>query len=147
VTLLVSAMMFLPAPPLDREDIPAERVTIPLAPLTFLSCFAGIVVGFLGAGNFAFVPLLIYLFKVPTRMAIGSSLFIAMLNTLSGFFGKLITGQIPFLMSLAVVLGAGIGALGGEWIHSRVSPRFLRYTYAGMVGLITVRIWITLLVG
>ena len=72
----------------------------------------GIVVGFLGAGNFVFVPLLIYILRVPTRIAIGSNLVIAVLSTSSGFLGKLLTGQIPFLMTLAVVIGAGLGGPG-----------------------------------
>ena len=75
----------------------------------------------------------------------GSTLVIAVLSTSSGFLGKLLTGQIPFLMALAVVTGAAFGALGGEQSHSRVSPRALRYVYAGMVGLITVRVWVTIL--
>jgi len=145
VTLLAAGMMFLPAPSADRENISVERVVVPLVPLSVLSGATGIVVGFLGAGNFIFIPVQIYLLKVPTRIAIGSNLAIAVLSTFSGFFGKLITGQIPFLMTVPVVIGAGLGALAGEWSHGRVSPRFLRYVYAGVIGLITVRVWITLL--
>lgn len=145
VTLLAAAMMFLPPPPGVREDTPPEKITIPPLPLAVLAALTGMVVGFLGAGNFLFVPLLIYVFKVPIRMAIGSNLVIAGLSTFSGFVGKLLTGQVPFLMALAVVLGAGLGALGGERAHSRVSPRMLRYLYAGVIGLIAVRIWLTLL--
>ena len=145
VTLLAAGMMFLPAPSADRENISVQRVVVPLVPLSILSGATGIVVGFLGAGNFIFVPVQIYLLKVPTRIAIGSNLAIAVLSTFSGFFGKLITGQIPFLMTVPVVIGAGLGALAGERSHGRVSPRFLRYVYAGVIGLITVRVWITLL--
>lgn len=145
VTLLAAAMMFLPGPSLEQEQISVERVVLPMVPLALFSCVTGIVVGFLGAGNFVFVPLLIYVLKVPTRIAIGSNLVIAVLSTSSGFLGKLLTGQIPFLMTLAVVFGAAFGALGGEWSHNRISPRVLRYVYAGMVGMITVRVWITLL--
>jgi uncharacterized membrane protein YfcA len=83
--------------------------------------------------------------KVPIRMAIGSNLIIAVLSTFSGFVGKLLTGQVPFLMALAVVLGAGLGALGGERSHGQVSPHMLRYIYAGVVGLISIQIWLTLL--
>jgi len=145
VTLLAAAMIFLPAPSTDRENIPVESVIVPLVPLSILSGATGTVVGFLGAGNFIFVPLQIYVLKVPTRIAIGSNLVIAVLSTFSGFLGKLITGQIPLLMTLAVAAGAGLGALAGERSHGRVSPRVLRYVYAGVIGLVAVRIWITLL--
>lgn len=145
VILFVAAMMFLPAPSVERELVPAGKITVPMVPFAAVSCATGVVVGLLGAGNFVFVPLLIYVFKVPTRIAIGSSLFIAMLNTLTGFLGKLLTGQIPFLLALTVVLGASLGALAGERSHSFLSPRALRYFYAGMVGVILLRVWLTLL--
>jgi uncharacterized membrane protein YfcA len=145
VTFFAGGMMFLPEPPVERELIPAGKLVVSPVPLALLSCLTGIVVGFLGAGNFIFIPVLIYVLKVPTRISIGSNLVIAVASTFSGFFGKLLTGQIPFLMALAVVVGASAGALAGERIHARVSPRVLRYVYAGMVGVITLRIWITLL--
>jgi uncharacterized membrane protein YfcA len=71
----------------------------PLAPvlLSLCSLIIGILIGFLAAGNFVFVPLLIYVLKVPTRIAIGSSLFVAMMNTCSGFLGNLVTGKYPGL--------------------------------------------------
>lgn len=145
VTLLAAATMFLPGPSLEREQIPLGKVVVPRLPLAVLSSMTGVVVGFLGAGNFVFVPLLIYVLKVPTRIAIGSNLVIAVLSTLSGFLGKLLTGQIPFLMAVAVVIGASVGALAGEQCHSRVSPPVLRYVYAGVISLAAIRIWITLL--
>ncbi len=145
VPLVAAAMMFLPEPSGDREETPVEKVIVPMVPLAVLSSAKGVVVGFLGAGNFLFVPLLIYVLKLPTRIAIGSNLVIAVFTTFSGFVGKLLTGQIPFLMALAVVIGAGLGALAGEWSHRRVSPPVLRYVYAGVIGLVAVRIWITIL--
>ena len=145
IALLAAAMMFLPRPSEAQEDIPVEKVVVPLIPLGILSGIKGIIVGFLGAGNFVFVPLMIYVLKVPTRIAIGSNLVIAVLTTFSGFVGKLITGQIPFLLTLPVVLGACLGALVGEWSHGRVSPRALRYVYAAVIGTVALRVWITLL--
>jgi uncharacterized membrane protein YfcA len=146
VTLLAAGMMFLPEPSRDREEIPVENVVVALRPLAVLSCATGTVVGFIGAGNFIFVPLLIYVLKVPTRIAIGSNLVIAAMSTFSGLLGKLITGQVPFLMALAVVGGAAVvGALIGERTHGQASPRVLRYVYAGVIGLVGIRIWITLL--
>ena len=145
VALLAAAMMFLPSPSEDQENFPVERVVVPLIPLGILSGLKGVVVGFLGAGNFVFVPLMIYVLKVPTRIAIGSNLVIAVATTFSGFLGKLITGQIPFLMTLPVLLGAGLGAVSGEWSHGRVSPKALRYVYAAVIGTVALRVWITLL--
>jgi uncharacterized membrane protein YfcA len=145
VTLLVAAMMLLPAPTPHREDTPADQVRVPLIPLAVLSLVAGLAIGFLGAGNFIFVPLLIYIMKVPTRVAIGSSLFIAMSNTFFGFLGKLMSGQIPHLEALAVVAGATIGAVAGEWCHRRTPIAILRYIYACMLAVIALQAWAHLL--
>jgi uncharacterized protein len=145
ITVLVLGMMFLPAPDQAQEDLAQDRLTVALLPLTLCSLAAGVLIGLLGAGNFVFVPLLIYVLKVPTRIAIGSSLFIAMMNTSSGFLGKLLTGQIPLLLASSVVAGAAIGALIGEKLHSRISTQTLRQIYGVMVAIIAARVWITLL--
>lgn len=145
ITLAVAAMMFFP--PLSRSQEQSSRhgLNLPMVPLSLCALFTGVTIGFLGAGNFVFVPLLIYVMKVPTRTAIGSSLFIALMNTAFGFTGKFLTGQIPIPEAATVVLGAAVGALIGEKIHGKLSGQTLRYLYATLVGLITLRIWLTIL--
>jgi uncharacterized protein len=143
INLCVLLLMFLPGPQHDEGENSTEKVYVPAGPLIFLSLAAGAVIGFLGAGNFVFVALLIYVFKIPTRIAIGTTLFIALMNTATGFAGKLISGQIPPL-AIAVIIGAGLGALAGEQAHRRVSASTLRIVYAIMVLLITIRVWLTL---
>jgi len=145
VTLIVGAIMLLPGPTPAQEIVSVDQVIVPLRLLAAISVLAGLIVGFLGAGNFVFVPLLIYILKVPTRIAIASSLFIAMINTFFGFMGKLVTGQIPLLLAVAVVVGSTLGALLGEKIHSHTPTHILRYLYAGTVGCIALRVWLTLL--
>jgi uncharacterized membrane protein YfcA len=144
MTLCVSLILFLPGPATDDDRRSAETVSVPQLPLALCSLATGVFIGFLGAGNFVFVPLLIYIFKVPTRVAIGSTLFIALINTATGFLGKLITGQIP-LIAVVVVLGAAIGALTGEKAHRLASTRLLRVIYATMVFLVTIRVWLTIM--
>ncbi len=113
-------------------------------PLGICSLLAGVVIGFLGAGNFAFVPLLIFLFKVPTRVAIGSTLIIGVMNSTTGFIGKLATGQIPLLVASVVVVAAGLSALIGERVHRVVPTAVLRKIYAILVGAIALTVWITI---
>jgi uncharacterized membrane protein YfcA len=142
VTLLVMAIMLMPAPPGSQDEIPADRITLPTIPLSFLSIITGMLAWLLGAGNFVFPPLLIYILKIPTRIAIGSSLIIALINTSAGFLGKLLTGQIPFLIALVVALGAATGAITGERAHRRLSSGVLRKIYAVLVSLIAITVWI-----
>lgn len=145
ITLFVAAIMLMPGPSGNQDNVPADRVTVPTIPLSIFSIVTGVLAGLLGSGNFIFPPLLIYVLKVPTRIAIGSSLTIALINTSAGFLGKLFTGQIPFLLTLFVVLGAAIGALAGERVHRLVSTVMLRQIYAALVALIAIRVWLTIL--
>jgi uncharacterized membrane protein YfcA len=146
VTVLAGAVMFLPGPSIESENRGPESVAVPTASLTAISLSVGVVVGLMGAGNFLFVPLLIYVLKIPTRVTIGSALAIHVLNGLAGFAGKLITGQVPLGMTMAVLLGAAVGALAGEKIHGRVSPRVLRYAYAGVIAIVALRVWSAILI-
>lgn len=145
VTIIVVLIMLLPAPQAAEEQSAVENVSVHRLSLALISLLAGLVIGFLGAGNFILVPVLIYLLRVPTRIAIGSSLLIALMNTTSGFLGKLITGQVPFLLATLVVAGAMLGAVAGERVHRRLSSGRLRQIYAAMVVLIAVRVWLTIL--
>jgi len=145
VTLMVVCVMLLPAPRNPRDENAVDHVIVPRLTLSICSLLTGVVIGFLGAGNFVFVPILIYLLGVPTKIAIGSSLFIALMNTASGFLGKLITGQIPLFAATLVVGGATVGALAGEQVHRRLSSLTLRRVYAVLVVLIAARVWLTIL--
>ena len=142
VTVMVVVIMLLPVPAGDEDMVIGAVPTLPLA---VYSSLTGIVIGFLGAGNFIFVPILIFLLRVPTRIAIGSNLVVAVMSTASGFLGKLVTGQIPFLAAILVVTGAMIGALAGERAHRHLSGGALRRIYATLVALIAIRIWLTIL--
>lgn len=144
VTALVLLLMFLPAPDSSQDNLPAAQVSVPTVHLSIGSFATGLVIGFLGAGNFIFVPLLIYVLKVPTRIAIGSALLAGLMNSAAGFIGKLVTGQIPLLTAGVVIGGAAISALAGEWVNRRLSVRILRQIYAIMVGGIAIRVWLTI---
>jgi uncharacterized protein len=144
VTLMVVLIMLLPALSQGAEETTVDQVVVPMLPLSFFSLSTGLVIGFLGAGNFIFVPLMIYILRVPTRIAIGSSLVIALMNTASGFLGKLITGQIPLLATAWVVAGATLGPVAGERVHRQLASVVLRRIYAVLVALIALRVWLTI---
>lgn len=145
VTIIAGMVMFLPAPSAQKEAATLGTVSVPSLALGVIALCVGVVVGLLGAGNFLFVPLLIYVLKIPTRISIGSSLIIFVVNGFAGFLGKLVTGQIPLLMSTAIIAGASLGAFAGEKCHSRASPVLLRCVYAAVVVIVGLRVWLTLL--
>jgi uncharacterized membrane protein YfcA len=81
----------------------------------------GILIGMVGAGGgFLFIPVLLFIAKLPMRKAVGTSLLIIALNSLIGFTGDIGNHAIDwrFLIgftSLAVV-GIFIGIYSAKWI-------------------------------
>lgn len=118
LALLSSGLLFLPY----KEDI--EKIELKEVRFNRALAFAiGLVVGLLGGiigqgGAFLLIPMMLYLLRIPTRIALGSSVAIAFLSALAGFIGKWGTEQIPFLMAINLALGAVLGAqVGGIVIN------------------------------
>jgi uncharacterized protein len=106
----------------------------------------GLGAGLVGAGGaFLLVPLLMGVVGVPIRIGIGTSLAITATSAVTGFVGKLITGQIPWgpavLVALAAVPGAQLGALASR----RLSGHRLRSLLFLIVLLTAARVWWDLL--
>ena len=93
------------------EDVHFNK---PLAAAVSLAigCFGGMV----GApGAFLYIPVMIYLLGLPTRIVIGSTLGIVLLGAITGTIGKMVTGQIIWPYAIALVIGTVPGAqLGGR---------------------------------
>jgi uncharacterized membrane protein YfcA len=83
--------------------------------------------------------------EVPTHIASGSSPIIAMINFFRHLSCKLLIDQIPFLLTFIVVVGAALGAIGGERVYRQLSRATLRRIYATLVTTIALRVWLTLL--
>lgn len=79
----------------------------------------GALTALIGAGGgFVIVPALVYLAGVPVKQAIGSSLLIITLNSLSGFAGSI--GLVPIDWSLVGIF-TGVAAVGAI-IGARLNP-------------------------
>jgi uncharacterized membrane protein YfcA len=72
--------------------------------------FAGVLIGLLGIGGGVFLlPLMIYLFGMPTRMAVGTSLFSILFTSIYATFTHALQGNVDPLVVLFPLLGAAIG--------------------------------------
>ncbi|MBI4339190.1 MAG: sulfite exporter TauE/SafE family protein [Chloroflexi bacterium] len=102
----------------------------------------GLTAGMVGVGGgFITLPVLHRIFGVPLRVAIASALAMSWFGAFAGFLGKAITGQVPLLLSVAVVLGAAPGAWLGAWISTRLSRHSLRYLFVALLVLIALSLW------
>lgn len=99
-----------------------------LAPVAFA---VGLLTGLVGiGGGFLVVPALVVLGRVPMKQAVGTSLLVIALNSLSGFAGYLGTVNVPwnFMASFTAVSVAGI--LAGTWVVRFVSQPVLKRAFA-----------------
>jgi uncharacterized protein len=91
----------------------------------------GVLTGLVGVGGgFAVVPALVLLGKTPIKEAIGTSLLIIALNSVTGFLGYL--GQVDLNWGLigSFIAAASLGTTGGAYLSQFVQASQLRKGFA-----------------
>jgi len=138
-------MLLLPVTPRDElaADIRADpKVAIPIA--LVLGFFGGLV----GIGGLAFIiAALVYLLRVPARIAIGSSLGIGLFATVAALIGKAATAQIDPPLAAIVFVSALFASPVGAAVSVRTQPRALLAILAVIVMLAAIRIAFTAVTG
>jgi uncharacterized membrane protein YfcA len=105
---------------------------------TLLVIFEGALIGFLtglvgAGGGFLIIPALVFLTGLPFKTAVGTSLFIIAINSLSGFIGDVINHRMdwPFLLSITSL--AIIGILIGNTFQKKISALKLRKAFGWFI--------------
>jgi len=108
----------------------------------FLVIVEGMLIGFLtglvgAGGGFLIIPALVFLTGLPFKTAVGTSLFIIAINSLTGFAGDLLNHSMdwPFLLSITALAVSGI--LLGHFFSRRIAAFYLRKAFG----------WFTLIIG
>lgn len=103
---------------------PVADVKISLWVLMVVGLFTGYMAGTIGVGGFIGVPAMIYIFGIPTAVATGTELFLAMFM---GAFGALnyayegfVDIRLVALLYLGSLLGIYIGAYGTKVVKEKV---------------------------
>lgn len=135
-----SVLMFIPRSYL-KDDLTEDKVVFhkPTAILT------GIVIGFLlgmvgQGGAFIIIPILLYVLKIPLRVAFGSTLAIGLFSATAGLAGKIATGQVPFYMSVALLSGAIPAARLGGIVSKKTGTQFLRWLLSFIISATAIKI-------
>lgn len=111
-----------------------------------LALGVGLLAGTVGAGGgFLLIPLMLYVLHIPPRIAVGSSLAIALAGATTGLAGKLATGQVPAWPALALVAGALPAAQLGAAASRRLKAGQLRLMLALLIGAVAVKMWLEIL--
>lgn len=144
MALFATVLMYLPKDPKD-DGITVEEITFNKYLAVLIALTVGILGGIVGQGGaFILIPLMLYALKIPTRIALGSSVGIAFLSALAGFIGKWSTGQIPFLMAIVLVAGAVLGAQLGGYLSRSIKTSGLRLVLNILITGTALKMWFEL---
>jgi uncharacterized protein len=141
-------------PPAWAENLPLkmqfERSQFSMSVLPLIGL--GFVIGFLGAvmgigGGFLTVPALIYLFRVPTAVVVGTSMLQILITMLAATMLHAVTnGSVDILLGLVLTLGGVIGAQFGTRAGRNLNGDYFRLLLALLVLAVGIRFAITLVV-
>jgi uncharacterized membrane protein YfcA len=140
-----AVMLLLPVTP--KDEGPAEigadpKIAVPIA--LMLGFFGGIV----GIGGIAFIiAALVYVLRVPARVAIGSSLGIGLFAAVAALIGKAATAQIDPPLAAIVFASALVASPVGAAVSVRTHPRALLAILSVVVILAAIRIAVTAVTG
>lgn len=134
IMLLAAALMFRPPELSGREGTPRAFWKIALDGMV-----VGILTGFVGVGGgFLIVPALVLLGGLSMHLAVGTSLVIIALKSLTGFFKYLdVLADLDMsvdwqLIALFTILGV-VGTFFGNWIGGQLPQQRLREAFAGFL--------------
>ncbi len=142
LALSASVMMFLPHS-YSRDALTEDTVTFNRNLAVMIGIVLGFFLGLVGQGGaFILIPILLYILKIPLRVALGSMLAIGLFSSTAGLAGKIATGQVPFLMAGALIIGAVPSAQLGSFISKKTATPHLRWILALVIAAAAIRIWI-----
>jgi uncharacterized protein len=120
---------------------PRSKMSTSVIPLITL----GVAIGFIGTvlgigGGFLVVPALIYLFRVPTSIVVGTSLFQILVTMLvATLLHATISQAVDVLLALTLVVGGVIGAQFGARAGQGLKGEHFRLLLALLVLIVGVR--------
>ncbi len=147
MAVIAAVVMFIPKREQGENISPDELMyNKPLS--IFISLSIGSFGGMVGApGAFIYIPAMLYLLNIPTRIVIGSTLGIVLMGAITGTIGKMTTGQIIWPYAIALVTGTVPGAQIGGNISKNVNTKYLRLAIAVIIAVTGVRMWYQVMTG
>jgi hypothetical protein len=142
----VAAVAMLVPRSYSEDDLTEDKIYFNKSAAIIIGIFVGFLLGLVGQGGaFILVPILLYLLRIPLRVALGSTLAIGLFSSTAGLLGKAATGQVPFLMTVALLLGAVPAARLGSIIGKNTKVQILRWLLALIISATAVKIWTSIL--
>ena len=120
----------------------ASRIYMSALPPLLVGSFVGLLTGIMGVGGgFIIVPGLVYLFRVPTRVAVGTSLFqVVFVAGFTTVMHAWTNHTIDLVLAMPIMLGGVIGAQWGAAAGQRLNAQQLRALLGALVLAAAIRI-------
>jgi len=126
---------------LDDAKRELERNPVPYATAAGIVGFIG---GFAGAGGgFLLIPTLMGIFRLPTRVALGTASFTGLVIAVTAFVGRIALLHVDWLLVAAIGCGSILGTEIGTRFQQRVPTLILRRAVVCVVGLSAFRLLLT----
>jgi uncharacterized membrane protein YfcA len=113
-------------PPVIHFRVADTKVSLWI--LLLVGVATGYLAGTIGVGGFIGVPAMIYIFGVPTAVAAGTELYLAMFMGAYGAFSYAYQGLLDIRLTLLLYLGSLIGIHLGVYGVKVVNERYIRIT-------------------
>jgi len=141
MAIAAAVMMFVPKPE-SGDEIAAHELQFNTPLAVLIGLVIGTLSGIIGQGGaFLFIPAMMFLLHIPTRIAIGSALVIGIASSFAVFIGRAGTNQIPYLMSIVLVAGVLLGAQFGSEVSQKTPKKLLRQILAVLITATALKMW------
>ncbi|MNI15549.1 Sulfite exporter TauE/SafE [compost metagenome] len=145
LALIAAIMMFLPKKGVKSEDYTQVYFNGSIAAVSAL--IVGVLSGIVGAaGAFITIPIMLVILKIPTRVAIASSLAITFMASIGSTAGKVMGGHMLLFPSIVMVVASIIASPIGAKIGQKMNIKFLQWILAVLITGTVIKIWIDILV-
>ena len=145
LALIAAIMMLLPRTYV-RDEMTEENVVFNKSLAVAIGVVLGFTIGLVGQGGaFILIPVMLYLLKIPLRVALGSTLAIGLFSSSAGLLGKVATGQVPYLLTLPLLAGAIPSARVGSIVGKRTRTVYLKWLLAALIAATAIKVWISIL--
>lgn len=143
---VIAAVLMLKRKDEQEEDIETGDISFNIK-LTIITGFIlGVLSGIIGQGGaFLFIPVMLHLLHIPTRIAIGSALVIGILSSIAVLIGRIGTNQLPYAMAVVITIGVVIGAQIGSVVSQYTPKVILRRILALIITSTAIKIWYEIL--
>jgi len=144
LALIAAVMMFMQKKGDHVNDLENLRFNKGVASIS--AALVGVLSGIIGAaGAFITVPIMLVLLKIPTRVAIASSLAITFISSIGTTVGKVMGGHLLWIPSVVMVGASVIASPLGAKIGKKMNVKVLQWILAGLITATVVKMWIDIL--